>query len=704
MNDTFLFNRGENYQAYNFLGSLALGDREAGFSFRVYAPHAKSVRVVGDFNDWNPEALYLKVIGDTGIFEGIEEKARHWDRYKYAIETSDGRIIYKQDPFARHQELRPSTASICYAPEEPYQFSDAEFLEARSRIDARELRPLNIYECHLGSWRKYADGHYYNYRELAHQLADYLNEFSYNAIEIMPITEYPLDDSWGYQVTGYFAPTSRYGSPEDFKYFVDYMHSHGIRVILDWVPGHFPKDDFALAKYDGEAVYEYANPLLGENPEWGTLVFDYSRAEVQSFLLSSAYYWLDEFHVDGLRVDAVSSFIYLDFARKNAPKNRLGGNINLEAVEFLKRLNHMIREKKPGVLSIAEESTTFEGISHPIEAGGLGFSHKWNMGWMHDCLDYMELDYYARRYHHHRMTFSMTYAFQESFVLALSHDEVVHGKKSLIGRMPGDIWRQCASLRTLFAWQIAHPGAVLNFMGGEFGQFVEWRFKEELEWFMLEFEHHRQIHDYVRDLNRFYLSEKALWEDDHSWSGFHWINADDADNSIYIFERLSLESQERILVVFNMTPAVHDDYLIQVEDAGNYRLIFNSDELRYGGAAYLSDMEVGAIVQTDPQSETQIREIEAERKTRFAKLEAEFEADLESYQNVRKRLIEDLKQMSSLTENPGSLPVHELGLDDEQFRAMMILRRQALLRPKASLRLKLPPLSALFFKFEPVEE
>ncbi len=619
MDAAYLFNTGQNYEAYKFLGSFK---KEQGYDFRVYAPSAQRVFVTGSFCDWDQGRHEMHRIGETGIFELSLDDVPDWSRYKYVIVGADGEWRLKQDPFARHQELRPGTASICY-PQTEFEWTDAEFIKARDAGDARNLKPLNIYECHLGSWRKYQDGHYFDYRRLAVELAEYLTDMGYNALEILPVMEYPLDDSWGYQVTGYFAPTSRYGTPEDFAWFVNHLHEKGIRVILDWVPGHFPKDDFALARFDGSPCYEYADTRIGEHKEWGTLVFNYGKSEVVSFLLSSAWYWLQEFHLDGLRVDAVSSMIYLNYDRTEFLTNCYGGTDHLEALDFLRQLNQLVRQYKPGVIMAAEEATTYPGLTRDVEEGGLGFTHKWNMGWMHDSLDYVKVDYYARRYYHNKLTFPLTYAFSERYILPLSHDEVVHGKKSLIGRMPGDIWRQCASLRTLFVWQIAHPGAVLNFMGAEFGQFIEWRFKEELEWFMMEYPLHQKIQDFVRDLNHLYLREKALFDQDQSWEGFRWIAPDDASHSVYVFERIASDG-EKVLVILNMTPAVLRDYRIPLEYYQPYEVLINSDDACYGGSSFWGEDSVAKVFYPGPQD---YEKKQAERAQRYQKEEKKREKD-----------------------------------------------------------------------------
>ncbi|HHV41271.1 MAG TPA: 1,4-alpha-glucan branching protein GlgB [Clostridiaceae bacterium] len=593
MNQAYLFNTGNNFQSYKMLGSRPdlSHDGEPGYRFAVWAPNAKEISVVGDFNFWNTERDFLHPYGTTGIWTGFIGGAEQWQRYKYAIRTKDERVILKADPFARHAETRPDTASILYNPDD-YEWHDQEWMA--NRTDAAEIGPLNIYECHLGSWRRYQDGNTYTYREIAPQLAAYLKEMGYNAVELMPVNEYPHDGSWGYQVTGYFAITSRYGTPADFKYFVDVMHQAGIKVIVDWVPAHFPRDEFALANFDGQPLYEYPDPRMKEHPSWGTLIFNYGLNEVNSFLISSAWLLVDEFHVDGLRVDAVSSIISLNFGHEDEEKiyNSDGGEENLEGITFVKKLNQTIRANMPEVMLIAEESTAWPHVTEPVEKGGLGFTHKWNMGWMNDILQYVEVDYYARGTVHNKVTFSMFYAFSERYVLPFSHDEVVHGKKSLLGKMPGDYWRQFASLRSLFLYQYTHPGAKLNFMGNEFAPYTEWRYYEELEWFMLKYPTHKAMQDFKRELNHLYLRRTALWEDDRSWEGFQWVKSDDKKNSVFAYIRRNLEKSEELLIVLNFTPKSFTSYSFSLPASGTWRLLFDSDAKRFGGSSYLeSDVD-----------------------------------------------------------------------------------------------------------------
>ena len=584
MDQAFLFNHGQDFMSYNLLGARpATGpDSKPGYFFSVWAPGARAVSAVGSFNEWDPLANPLQKLGTTGIWTGFAAGAVQWDRYKYAITAPNGTTCLKADPFARHSETRPETASVLYDPDD-YAWQDGDWMA--SRPDALSAVPLNIYEVHLGSWKRQADGNFINYRDLANDLGAYASDMGYNAVELMPIMEHPLDDSWGYQVTGFYSVTSRFGLPSDFKYFVDHFHKLGIRVILDWVPGHFPRDAHGLARFDGTPLYEHADTRRGEHREWGTYVFDYSKLEVRSFLISNAYFWLSEFHIDGLRVDAVSSMLYLDYGRTEFLPNIHGGRENLDAIDTLRQLNGLIREKLPACLMIAEESTSWPKVSHPVDEGGLGFTHKWNMGWMHDTLEYMSRDYIYRKWHHAQLNFSLVYAFSERFVLPFSHDEVVHGKRSLIDRMPGDIWRKLSCLRALFTYQMTHPGSKLLFMGGEFGQFIEWRFYEQLEWFLLEYDSHRMLQSYVRNINHFYQEQPALWQLDSGWDGFTWITADDAGHSVYAYIRRDAAG-DFLIVALNLTPSPVPGYVLGVPAAGEYTVALNSDDMAYGGSGY----------------------------------------------------------------------------------------------------------------------
>ncbi len=630
MDQAFLFNNGLDYMSYNMLGSFPATDEagQSGYRFAVWAPKASQVSVVGAFNEWQPDVNVLTPLGTSGIWTGFIAGLQQWDRYKYAVTDRNLHTMLKADPYARHSETRPGTASVLYDPED-YTWQDSAWM--KSRPDALSEYPLNIYEVHLGSWKRHADNSFVNYRDLAVDLGQYVKAMGYTAVELMPIMEHPLDDSWGYQVSGYYSVTSRFGTPADFKFFVDHLHNLGIRVILDWVPAHYPRDTFGLAYFDGTPQYEYADSRLGEHREWGTLVFDYSKKEVNSFLISNAFYWLREFHIDGLRVDAVSSMLYLDYGRTEYVPNIFGGRDNIDAINFLHRLNSLIREEMPAVMMIAEESTAWAKVSHPVVDGGLGFTHKWNMGWMHDTLDYMSRDYVYRKWHQSQLSFSMMYAFTERFILPLSHDEVVHGKRSLIDRMPGDNWRKFACLRALYLYYMAHPGGKLLFMGGEFGQFIEWRFYEQLEWFLLGYEKHGQLHAFVRSLNHLYIDYPALWQNDRDWQGFRWISADDAMNSVYLFYRQENQAvppeaqagsedefdpaaEERvglvlpaipqtIVVALNLTPQPLDHYSFSVPLAGYWQILLNSDNPGFGGSGYFAGADSdGILTSTDSGS------------------------------------------------------------------------------------------------------
>ena len=585
MDQAYLFNTGNDYHSYNLLGSrpYTREDKEQGYHFAVWAPQAKSVSVIGDFNDWIPDAGIMQPLRETGIWECDIPDAMQWDRYKYMVIGADGRSYDKIDPYARHCETRPNDASILYDFDD-YEWHDQEYLT--NCPDALSPRPINIYELHLGSWRRYEDGNFMNYRQIAADLTAYCLEMGYTHVELMPVMEHPLDDSWGYQVTCYYAVTSRFGTPADFKYFVDHLHENGIAVILDWVPAHFPKNLEGLVRFDGTPCYEYSDPRIGEHREWGTYVFNYEKAEVRSFLISNAVFWLDVYHVDGIRVDAVSSMIYRNYGRTDFLPNINGGTDNLEAVNFLRQLNTIVREQFPHAMMIAEESTSWAKVSYPVAEGGLGFTHKWNMGWMHDTLDYMETDYYARVWHQEQFCFSMVYAFSENFILCLSHDEVVHGKKSLLDKMPGDQWRKFASFRTLILYMLAHPGSKLTFMGAEFGQFIEWRFYEELQWFMIKYESHRLLKDFVSKANFFYRENKALWINDRSWDGFEWLDTTDRANSVFLFQRMGETRDDKIIVALNMVPVPLEDYRIPVDEPGNYYISLNTDDMKYGGSGY----------------------------------------------------------------------------------------------------------------------
>lgn len=571
------FVSGKAFDAYKFLGSFLRGNTAV---FRVWAPNAKTVSVVGDFNEWNPDTDCMENIGD-GIWEKKIKGLKQYDIYKYAVTGPDGTVILKSDPYARHYETAPSNASKLY--KSSYKWNDQEWISHKNGINIYES-PVNIYEVHAGSWKRFEDGNTYDYVTLAKELSEYVKKMNYTHVELMPITEYPYEGSWGYQVSGYFAPTSRYGTPDDFKKFVDIMHQNGIGVILDWVPAHFPKDGFGLYRFDGTPCYEYADPRKGEHKEWGTVVFDYGKPQVKSFLISSAVFWLKEYHADGLRVDAVASMLYLDYGRQGGEwiPNSYGGRENLEAVEFLKEVNSAAFSADPSVMMIAEESTAWPLVTKPPHDGGLGFNFKWNMGWMNDMLRYMSLDPYFRKDNHDCLTFSFFYAFSENFILPISHDEVVHGKCSMIEKMPGEYDMKFASLRAFYAYMAAHPGKKLLFMGQEFAQFIEWNYKNELDWLLLDYDAHKNMQRYVSELNKLYLKTSEFWEIDYSWDGFGWISNDDNTQSIIAFRRIDKSGNE-IITVCNFVPVARENYRIGVPKKGTYKRIFCSESEKYGG-------------------------------------------------------------------------------------------------------------------------
>ena len=583
--DLKAFNDGINFSAYKFMGAIKSEIYgEQGYSFCVWAPNADYVSVVGDFNGWDTEAHPMNPQGNSGVWHSFIKGVNDGQCYKYFIRCKDGSCIYKADPYARFAQLAPETASVTYDIN-GFLWNDKKWLKKREE-EAPYSKPMLIYEIHLGSWRTHEDGSVMNYREIADELCPYLLKMNYTHIEIMPVTEFPFDGSWGYQVTGYFAPTSRYGTPKDFMYFVNKCHENGISVIMDWVPAHFPRDAHGLARFDGTPIYEYPNPLKGEHKEWGTLVFDYGREEVVSFLISSALYWLDVFHIDGLRVDAVSSMLYLDYGRQEYMPNKYGGNENLEAIEFLQKLNMAAFSAHPNVLMIAEESTAWPNVTKPVDKDGLGFNYKWNMGWMNDMLRYMSMDPYFRRDNHNLLTFSMMYAFSENYILALSHDEVVHGKCSLIEKMSGLHGQKFDSLRAFYMYMMAHPGKKLLFMGGEIAQFIEWRYYEQLEWHLLDLEKHKKFHEFMKGLNSFYRKTKPFWEVEDGWGGFEWINPDDRDRSVISFVRRGKKITDEIVVICNFTPVEYKNYVVGVPRAGLYASVLSSDELQFGGGGH----------------------------------------------------------------------------------------------------------------------
>ena len=597
--DLHLHSEGNHHHIYDHLGAHPTEfHKQSGVHFAVWTPNAQRVSVVGDFNAWNGCQHPMRNRGSTGIWELFIPDLKPGTIYKYEIKTQNGDVFTKSDPYAFCMEHRPRTGSVVYQPDDALWF-DTDWLQTRRERDPY-TEPIAIYEVHLGSWRRnpHEDNRSLTYRELAHELVEYVLEMGYTHIELLPIMEHPLDESWGYQVTGYYAPTSRFGTPDDFKYFVSHCHTHGIGVILDWVPAHFPTDAHGLAQFNGSAIYEHADPRQGTHPDWGTLIFNYGRNEVRNFLIANALYWIEKYHIDGLRVDAVASMLYLDYSRKEGEwiPNRYGGRGNLGAIAFMHQLNALIHEKFPGVLMIAEESTSWPGVSRPVYLGGLGFGFKWNMGWMNDTLSYISKEPIHRKYHHDNLTFGLVYAFHENFILVLSHDEVVHGKRALIDKMPGDRWQKFANLRAFYAFQYAHPGKKLLFMGGELGQWQEWNSQESIHWHLLAETDHAGLKRFVRDLNTLYRGEPALYERDFDPEGFEWISLHDASNSVLSFLRRARSSDAPLIFACNFTPVPRENYRIGVPTPGTYRELINSDSERYGG----SNMGNLGTVQTDP--------------------------------------------------------------------------------------------------------
>lgn len=581
--DRHLFGAGTHYEIYEKMGGRLMTHEGArGAAFSVWAPNAKAVSVIGDFNNWDARRSPMRRLGESGIWELFLPAAAEGDKYKFHVTQCDGRVVDKTDPYGVYAEVRPNNASVLY-PLKRYKWKDRRWMTARRKYDFKTA-PMNIYEVHLGSWKRAEGDRFLTYTELAEQLIPYVKEMGYTHIEMLPVEEHPFDGSWGYQVTGYYAPTSRYGSPDEFKQFVDACHQNGISVILDWVPAHFPKDDFALARFDGTALYEHQDPRLGEHIQWGTYIFNYGRKEVANFLLANALYWMDIFHIDGLRVDAVASLLRLDFCKEEGQwlPNVYGGSENLEAIEFLKHMNSVIAEREPGALMIAEDSTAWPGVTKKVDEGGLGFSLKWNMGWMNDFLSYIKLDPIYRKYHQNKLTFGMAYHYAENFVLVLSHDEVVHTKSSMIGKMPGDVWQSFANLRLSYGFMMGHPGKKLLFMGGEFAQYSEWSEARSLDWHLLQYADHQEMQAYVKELNHLYAEEPAFWAEDFDPNGFQWIECDDAESSIVSFVRRSEEKE--LVFLCNFTPVVHRGFSLGVPQEGVYHERLNSDAARFGGS------------------------------------------------------------------------------------------------------------------------
>ena len=575
------YHNGSSTYAWEFMGCHPeQRDGVDGFAFRVWAPNARHVAVVGDFNFWNGEDLPMQKISQ-GIWEAWSPHAKVGQAYKYLVTTAHGEVVHKADPYAFRTQLVPQTSSVIWLQDQYHWGDKAWFSKAAKQQLLRA--PINIYEFHMGSWRRKDDGTLYTYAEIAPQLAAYVKEMGYTHVELMPLAAYPFDPSWGYQVTNYYAPTARYGNPDELKVFVDTLHKAGIGVILDWVPAHFPKDSYGLYEFDGTCCYELNDPQMNEHPDWTTRIFDFGKPEVKSFLISCAVYWLKEFHLDGLRVDAVSSMLFLDYNRSNYKPNRYGGRENLEAIEFLRQLNTACQLVRPGILMAAEESHAFPMVTGAQADGGLGFTFKWNMGWMNDTLKYLKEDPIYRKYHHDKLTFPMAYAFSENFILPLSHDEVVHGKFSLINKMPGDYFWKFANLRLLRGYQMTTPGKKLSFMGNEFGQFIEWNHAQGLDWLLLDYDMHQKMLQYSKDLNQLYLSNPALWYDDQSWNGYQWIEPDDPSNGILAWRRIDPRTKRELIVVMNVTPVTRPSFRLGVPRLGTYVPVFTSDDLKYGG-------------------------------------------------------------------------------------------------------------------------
>lgn len=589
--DCYLFGQSTHYDIYKKMGAhVKTRNKKKGVIFDVWAPHAAAVSVIGEFNDWNETATMMTRVDPTemGVWEVFSPDAKEGQLYKYVIYTAEGKKIYKSDPYATTCELRPGTASIIYNADK-YKWKDAEWIKNREKIgDQYFEQPMSIYEVHLGSWMRHPgreDDGFYTYRELADKLSKYVVDMGYTHVELMGVSEYPFDGSWGYQVTGYYAPTSRYGTPDDFMYLIDTFHKNNIGVILDWVPAHFPKDAHGLADFDGEPLYEYPDPKMGEHPDWGTKIFNYGKNEVKNFLIGSALMWVEKYHIDGLRVDAVASMLYLDYGKEDGQwvPNKYGSNQNLDAIEFFKHINTLITGRNKGVVMIAEESTAWPKVTGSVTENGLNFSYKWNMGWMHDFLDYMKLDPYFRKDNHNKMTFAMSYNQYEKYILVLSHDEVVHLKCSMINKMPGFEIDKFKNLKAGYAFMMCHPGKKLLFMGQDFAQYQEWSEERELDWYLLDNPNNKSVNDFMKDLLHMYKENPALYELDCSWEGFEWINANDSYRGIFSFVRKSKDGKNNILCVVNFTPIAYDDYRVGVPKNGTYKLLINSESSKYGG-------------------------------------------------------------------------------------------------------------------------
>ncbi|MBI5418048.1 1,4-alpha-glucan branching protein GlgB [Candidatus Poribacteria bacterium] len=585
--DLHLFNEGNHHHIYNKLGAnIKSIDFLTGIRFAIWSPNARQVSVIGDFNKWDRRIHQMRSLGNSGVWEIFIPGLCAGSLYKFEILAKSGNLLIKSDPYAFASEVRPKTASCIYDPSK-YKWQDSEWMKKRSQGNLLN-KPVSIYEVHLGSWMRVPEKNYrfLTYKELAERLISYVIKMGYTHIELLPIAEHPLDESWGYQITGYFAPTSRFGSPDDFKYFIDECHKNNIGVIIDWVPAHFPRDGHGLMNFDGTSLYEHEDPRLSEHKDWGTLIFNYGRNEVKNFLISNALFWLEQYHIDGLRVDAVASMIYLDYSRNSGEwvPNKFGGRENLEAIKFLQELNVLVYSYFPGTITIAEESTAWPGVSRPMYLGGLGFGMKWNMGWMHDILDYFTKDPIYRKYHHQNLTFTLLYAFHENFILPLSHDEVVHGKHSLLDKMPGDLWNKFSNLRLLFAYMFGQPGKKLNFMGGEIGQWWEWNCNESVHWHLLENLPHQKLQKFVQDLNSVYKKESALWEDDFDYTGFEWIDFSDSASSIVSFMRKGKDKDNYLVMIYNFTPIPRYDYRIGVPQLCFYKELLNSESEIYGGS------------------------------------------------------------------------------------------------------------------------